>query len=250
MGTLEEVKQMQKQGIAENEIVSTLQQKGTAYKEISDALAQSKIKEAIEQPAIEEQNPISQTPQPQQNQSPIPQEQIPQTPQPITQEQIPPEQSPIPQEQQGQTQGMQQSILQTAQTPEVAEYAPEQGAYEDYDYADDGGQYEYASPAMSADTITEISEQIVSEKMNEVRKKLENMISFKTNLEVKTESIEERLKRIEKIIDNLQSSILQKVGNFMTNTEDVKKELIETQKSFKKLSSSKKPKEKKKSKKS
>ena len=40
---------------------------------------------------------------------------------------------------------------------------------------------------------------------------------------------------MEKIIDRLQLSILQKVGDYLTNVEDIKKELAETQKSFKSM---------------
>jgi UDP-glucose 4-epimerase len=53
------------------------------------------------------------------------------------------------------------------------------------------------------------------------------------------EYIDERLSRIEKIIDRLQLSILQRVGEYVTNVEDIKKELVETQKSFKSLSDKK-----------
>ena len=106
-----------------------------------------------------------------------------------------------------------------------------------YDYSQQG--YDYTSAALSSDTITEISEQIVSEKLSDIRKKMEKLISMKTEMEAKTESIEERLKRIEKIIDSLQSSVLRKVGDYVTNVEDIKRELIETQKTMGKALGSK-----------
>ena len=52
-------------------------------------------------------------------------------------------------------------------------------------------------------------------------------------MEAKLVHLDERLQRIEKIIDRLQLSIIQKVGEYMINVSDLKKELIETQKSFK-----------------
>ncbi|MEK6836617.1 MAG: hypothetical protein AABX94_03040, partial [Nanoarchaeota archaeon] len=86
-------------------------------------------------------------------------------------------------------------------------------------------------------------EQIVSEKLTDVRKKMEKMSLFKTEFETKTEAMEERLKRIEKIIDTLQSSVLRKVGDYVTNVEDLKHEMIETQKTFAKVLGSKHHKE-------
>jgi len=143
--------------------------------------------------------------------------------------------------------GMQQSMLQSAppseNIPITQEYPPTFATQEEY------GQYQGYEPGyeyqpyesyeyqggISPDTITEISEQVVSERISELRKHLEKVVDFKTTMEAKTESIEERLKRIEKIIDTLQSSVLRKVGDYVTNIEDIKKELIETQKSFTKL---------------
>ena len=51
MSTLEQVKQMQSQGVIEEQIVQNLQNQGIAYREISEALSQSKIKAAVEAPA-------------------------------------------------------------------------------------------------------------------------------------------------------------------------------------------------------
>src|SRR3989344_2737737 len=157
MGILEEIQRMQQSGLSEEEIISKLQEQGNPYRDISEAMAQSKIKQAVE------------------DRSSIPE-------------------PPTPSD--SQTQGMQQSIIQ-------------------------------------------ISEQIVSEKMTDIRKKMEKISIFKTELETKTESIEERLKRIEKIIDTLQTSVLRKVGDYVTNVEDLKHEMIETQKTFAKVLGSK-----------
>ena len=225
MGTLEEIQQMQMSGMGETEIIARLQEQGVPYREISESLAQARIKAAVEGQAngslpmappadqATEQAMINQL-DPNMNLSP--------------------------------TQGMQPSLLQAPQSqnePEQQEYFP---AYNQntqaqtaggYDYSQQG--YDYTSAALSSDTITEISEQIVSEKLSDIRKKMEKLISMKTEMEAKTESIEERLKRIEKIIDSLQSSVLRKVGDYVTNVEDIKRELIETQKTMGKALGSK-----------
>ncbi len=210
MGILEEVQGMQQSGVDESAIITKLQEQGLSYRDISDAIAQSKIKAAVDG-----------------QYNNIPYENNPST----TFE--------------GQNPGLQPSIMQSSQVaPEGQEYfpaydrgasvpSPGQGQAQGYDYQQQG--YDYTSSAVSSDTITEISEQIISEKLSDVRRKMEKIISSKTELDAKTESIEERLKRIERIIDTLQSSVLRKVGDYVTNVEDIKKELIETQKTMGKV---------------
>ena len=227
MGILEEVQQMQQSGMGEAEIISRLQEQGVQYRDISEALAQNRIKAAVEgdfnnsapladqsadqfSASFANANPNLQPPQ-----------------------------------------GMQPSILQTSSQPQSGEgeqaqqeYFPAydqnapQTAVGNYDYSQQQG-YDYTSAALSSDTITEVSEQIVSEKMSDVRKKMEKLINMKTELEAKTDAMEERLKRIEKVIDTLQSSVLRKVGDYVTNVEDIKRELIESQKTFAKALGSK-----------
>jgi hypothetical protein len=50
MSTLEEVRNYQTQGLSEDQIIQSLRQKGTRYKDIVDALSQTKIRDAVEQP--------------------------------------------------------------------------------------------------------------------------------------------------------------------------------------------------------
>ncbi|MGV8142448.1 MAG: hypothetical protein ACP5NS_02315 [Candidatus Pacearchaeota archaeon] len=212
MGILEDVASMQQAGTDEQTIISKLQEQGMSYRDISDALAQSKIKAAVD-------GQYNNTPYENNQQSTF----------------------------EGQNPGLQPSIMQAPQaSPEGGqEYFPSYDASAgqqqgqsggNYDYSQGGGGgYDYTSSSVSSDTITEISEQIVSEKLSDVRRKMEKIISSKTELDAKTEAIEERLKRIEKIIDTLQTSVLRKVGDYVTNVEDIKKELIETQKTMGKV---------------
>ncbi|MGV8131367.1 MAG: hypothetical protein ACP5N7_04695 [Candidatus Pacearchaeota archaeon] len=201
MGLLEEVQRMRQTGMQDDQIVLKLQEQGNPYRAISEAMSQSKIKQAIEEPELP----------------------------------LPPMPSDMQPQQEYQSENMQemQPSIQTQQPEQQQEYfsgySPESQVQnfqqQNYDY----------SQGLSSDTIMEISEQIVSEKLSDVRKKLEKMSNFKTELETKTEAIEDRLKRIEKIIDTLQASVLRKVGDYVTNVEDIKTELIETQKTFAKV---------------
>jgi len=127
------------------------------------------------------------------------------------------QQSPVEQYQQ-----FQQQFTANQQPQEV---------YQDNQYSQyDSGQY-----SSNSDVISEIAEQVVTEKLSSLKNSLEAVYDLKNTIETKIESFDERIKRIEKIIDRLQLSVLQKVGEYLTNVDDIKKELIETQKTFKSL---------------
>lgn len=149
--------------------------------------------------------------------------------------------------------GMQPSILTSENAPSVAReeeyqapvpvedgynpsYPPQEFNYGSYsDQPQAAPQFQQYSSGVSSDTITEIADQIVSEKTVYLKNDIERMKDISNTIASRMEFIDERLKRIEKIIDRLQLSILQKVGEYVTNVDDIKKELIETQKSFKSL---------------
>lgn len=198
MAILDEVRSMISQGMSDDQVIQTMRQRGVKYKDIADALAQTKIQSAVEQPVSDPS--YEQGTQMGDMQASIMNQQVPSPGQP-TQEQYAPQ--PLPQ----------------GQTSEFNPYQQEQS---------------YSPPALSSEVITEISEQVVAEKLSDVRKHLEKAIDLKTMMEAKMESLDERLKRIEKTIDALQTSVLRKVGDYVTNVQDLKNELIETQKTFSK----------------
>ncbi len=234
MGLLEDIKNMQREGRSDSEISFALQNRGFPAKEIQDALAQAKIKEAVAgAPAVSsEEAQMTKTVYQNQDMKPSmmssPEATAP-----------PPEYSAINQDY-VETQGAAEN--QNPENPAPQEqyasqeqYAPQEAA-QGYDPYSQYAQYPSYSPSgISSDMINEISEQIITEKLAPIRNKLEETLDFKSITESKMLYLDERLKRVEKIIDRLQLSVLQKVGDFMTNTEDIKKELAETQKSFKAL---------------
>ena len=215
MALLNDIKKMQGEGKTEQEIISTMRQQGVAPREIIEALSQSKIREAVGDATQAYDAPTQQDVQqealmPTQRADVIPAAQMQglQSPQ-MSQEFAP-----------SQPMQMEQSTQYQAQ--------PQQGNYQEYQ------QYP-AQGNISPDTITEISEQVVTEKLAPLRKDIEKILDLKTTVESKLEYMDDRLKKIEKIIDRLNLSIMQKVGDYMTNIDDIKKELIETQMSFKSL---------------
>ncbi|HLF53734.1 MAG TPA: hypothetical protein VI544_00990 [Candidatus Nanoarchaeia archaeon] len=222
MVLLNDIRRLQEEGKTESEIITALRQQGVSPREIIDALSQTKIKEAVGE-AQETPNPYG-TPSrqdaqqealiPSRGADTIPQTQMQELQNPQMAQEFSPSQ-PIQMEQSAQYQAQQ----------------PQQAAYQEYQqYPAQGG--------ISPDTITEISEQVVSEKLAPLRKDIEEVLDLKTTMEAKVEYLDERLKKIEKIIDRLNLSIMQKVGDYMTNIDDIKKEIIETQKSFKALAPS------------
>lgn len=194
MAISDEIRNMQAEGKSDQEIILALQQEGYGVKESSDAIAQTKIKDAISASGQDENTQIIGS---------------------------------------YNAQGMQQSMI--TEQPAIQE-VPQEGQEQQYPYQQYEQQYQaYGSATSDADSISDIAEQVVAEKLASLRKQLENAVSLKSTTEAKIAAIDERVKRLEKVIDRLQLSILQKVGEYMQNVEDIKKEMTETQKSFKSL---------------
>jgi hypothetical protein len=133
--------------------------------------------------------------------------------------------------------GMQQSVMEQSQGQEqIQEQVQVQQQYypqQEQQYP----QYEYYQPqqqGISSDTVTEIAEQIISEKFLKIKKQLDAILESKLIAESKTSGMDERLKKIEVIIEKLQISILEKVGSYGSDIQDIKGEMEMMQDSFSK----------------
>jgi hypothetical protein len=117
--------------------------------------------------------------------------------------------------------GMEQSSM-PEQTPQdqIPNQAPQQ-QYQEYPQY----QQDYQQPQLDTDTISEIASQVVSEKFSEFNKKTGDLVSFKNETQEKLKDLDERLRRIELSIENLQRSIIGKVGEFGENMGSVHKDL-------------------------
>lgn len=257
MGAVEEIRQMKSLGREESEIFGALQKRGYTPEELTNAFAQTRIKEAIVESdnntnsqndlnlafSKEESNNLPD------NTQTMPENMQDMSPSLLTKEtdssEISANISPYP-----------SPVGQTSQYPEN-QYpeTPYQPSYASQDYFPQYEQAEYPSypnemsypqypqqeqfPAyqltISPDTITEIAEQIISEKISPIDKKIDKGLQFKNEAETKLENLSERIERIEKILDKLQLSILDKVGQYATDVSDIKNEIQETQKTFSSL---------------
>ena len=241
---------MQQEGRADQEIVSVLVGQGFPAKDVQESLAQAKIKSAV----MEDSN----SPSPVASQSQTPERLMPSVLD-SSQPQQPDSQAYSAMDQAQSQQYSQQENYppqdQSPYNPPALPPAPASnypyGDYPQQEYQQPQDQQDYSQQpqesysypqGISIDTINEISEQVITEKLSPIKNKIEEISSFKNVIESKMDHLDERLKRIEKTIDRLQLSVLQKVGDYMTNVEDIKKELIETQKTFKAALSSPKPK--------
>jgi uncharacterized protein YfkK (UPF0435 family) len=181
------VVQMQQQGMSDNDIITTLKNEGVSPKDISDSLAQAKIKMAVSQ----EEPQTAEDPQQQQY---APQEQ---------QYEYSPQQYPDQQ------------------------YAPQEQQYTQEQYTSQE-QQQYAYPeqsGISIETVTEIIDRIIAEKLKEINQKIKPVIEFKNKAEEDIVDLKERVKRIETMSDALQKAVIGKIGEFGQSTSMIHQDL-------------------------
>jgi len=221
MSALERVNQLKREGRGEGEIIAALRAEGVSPMQISDAINQSQIKEAINDPNPTEGMTPSIMEDPDANETPKPQENayIPESP---SEPQAPQSYTPQPQSYAPQE--------QYAQDPYVSQ------GYAD-DYAQGGYDEGYAQGGYggSTDTMIEVAEQVFSEKIKKLSKEIRALTEFKTVFEVKVNNMTERLKRMERSFDSMQLQILEKVGDYGKGLDHVKKEMGMIEDSFSKF---------------
>jgi len=122
-----------------------------------------------------------------------------------------------------------QQIPSQMQQPVVYDQAQEQYAPQQY--------YEEYAPQQTSDieTINDIAEQIVEEKNAELKKQISSFTEFKDSLSLEVEKINERINRIENILNELQMAILKKIGEYGEGIQNIEKEMHATQNSFSKI---------------
>lgn len=125
---------------------------------------------------------------------------------------------------------------QNAPGPSQGDYQPqEQYAPQEYSPQQNYEQQYSPSGGFDSSTIIEISEKVFSEKTQKMQKQVKEIAEFKVLAEAQINSISERLKRIENMIDKLQVAILEKVGSYGRGLENVQKEMQMMQDSFGKV---------------
>ena len=118
--------------------------------------------------------------------------------------------------------------------PQQQEQNYSQG-YEQQDYSQNYEQQGYGGYPQDSNSSIDIAEQVFDEKIQKTQKKVEENSQFKNLAENKIKDMDQRLKRIEKIIDKLQISILDKVSSYTESIDGIKKEMSMMQDSFGKV---------------
>jgi len=237
MSLVEKISQMQKMGMTDEQIVKYLRDEGISPREISEAVDQFQVKSAVESPknVLEGMSPSLMSPgpslappeKPAQESQPPQKQAVPPTPQAPEEE---PQEEYYPEEQAYQEQPY--PAQQPAEQYAEQQYYPEQpGAEQSQDYGQGRQGYDYQDTG----AISDIAEQIVDEKLQKIEKEVSDILRFKIETDGRLASLNERVRRIELIIDSLQSSILGKIGGYEKDISNLKQELETTQESFSKV---------------
>jgi len=140
--------------------------------------------------------------------------------------------------------GMQESIMQPQWTPQIEQQSmemPQEGMqipqeYQQYQETQmpQESYYQYSQPT-ATDTISEIVDNLLAEKLADMKKRLLILEEARKADALKLASISERLKRIEDTIFNLQASIIRKIGEYGEGIKSINNEMSMMQDSFGKL---------------
>lgn len=113
------------------------------------------------------------------------------------------------------------------------EYPPEEG------YGDETGEYGYSPEdqgyGINTETISEIANQLIEEKFMRANTEIKSLTETKIIIESKVNKIDERLQKIEAIIDQLQGSLIRKSLEQTQNLQDIKNEMQGIQSGFSKV---------------
>jgi len=233
MGVLDQVMELRSRGASDQEIIRVLQEQGVSPAEISDAFGRAQIKSAVSNMGTEgmEHSILSSGEEPER----LPLEGLeggtlsdidltPPTPGGFM---------PMPRNVTKEISGGAGGMYEPQEAGTY--YQPQQ--YQQYQEAvpQEGYQYPAAAGILDTDTMIEVSEQVFMEKNKLLQKKMDEMNEFRALAQTKIDHISDRLRKIEAIIDQLQASILEKVGGYGHGLETVRKEMGMMQDSFGKM---------------
>lgn len=214
MTILERVLELKKTGIPDSEIIKKLKNEGIHPMEISDAMNQSKIKEAVS--GEDEYSTRGMVPSIMGGES-----------------------------YEGASQ--RDEVYSPSSSPQEEEdyqnySSQENGSYPEEEYEENYSPNEFSTGGnlMSSETMIEVAEQVFSEKIKKIESDLKSIKEFKTLAIPEIKDMDERLKRMERQFDKMQIAILERVGQFGKNLDSVKKEVEMVEESFEKMNRDKK----------
>ncbi len=213
MALLEKIMFLKQQGNSDAQIVDMLMEEGITPREINEAISQSQIKSAVATDSYAQEPGL----------------------QPSI---MNPSESQMIAQQEAETQ---ENIYAQEQMPvqqEAQAYPSYPGAgYDQYAYPQQAEQTGegYYTPPMDLETIHDIAKQEVEESMRKIKDELSSFSKFKTEIKFEMQDIESRLVKIEAVIQEVQSSIIRKMGDYGAAISGISKEIRATQESFSKV---------------
>ncbi|MDD5193901.1 MAG: hypothetical protein PHF67_04940 [Candidatus Nanoarchaeia archaeon] len=213
MAVLEQVMQLKEQGYSEQDIINYLKEEGISPKEIYDSLAQSNIKSELSREAAYNQGVFPATPGNKVGDG---------------------DYSAGSQTMSQQGYSLQPSMMtQESKAQQIPAEYPEQ--YANYPQAQQEYQNYPEYQTSDVETITGIAEQLIEEKNEKIQKQISVLLLFKEEISTEIERISQRIEKIESNFNNLQASIIRRVGEYGEDIKNIGKEMRSTQESFSKL---------------
>ena len=213
MTTLDKVIEMQRNGLSDADIATQLRNEGVSPSEIDDSLNQAKIKNAVS-PSETITPPATQQQGMQGMQTSIM----------ATKEQQKQE-IPTTQPQQNTTNATQAPAPEIYPPQEPTNEQPQENYYQQTPQTYSQQDYYMPQGGTDTETISEIAEQVATEKINDYKKKIGDVITFKNTIQDRVDDIDDRLRRIEKNIDKLQEAVIGKVGELGESNAIIHKDL-------------------------
>lgn len=257
MAVIDTISQMKNQGVPTGKIIQSLKEQGYSPKEINEALSQSEIKTALTTASTKYGNNLPTPPnaldgssnQQQEDYFTMPQSgfedmqqsmELAQPRQENEQATAQKTQSDYSQQQVPQEYTTQQEYAPQTEYAQSQEFTQPQGFSQQQEYAPYAPKEypypEYTQPqGIDVETITDIATQIAEEKLEAIKKEVMNFAKFRRHKEEQMNGIEQRLDKIETRLEELQMSIIRKVGEYGENIQQIADELKATQHSFSKV---------------
>jgi len=83
--------------------------------------------------------------------------------------------------------------------------------------------------------LNDMISQVVDEKLEDIRKKFSALNDFRADAETRIKLIEKKLEKLDALMDALQVAVLRRVGDYVADVQQIKKELESMQESFAKI---------------
>lgn len=221
MALLDKLESMKQRGMSDMQIMTALKEEGYSPLQVNEAFSQSKIKSAVSKDNSAENQPDLQ----------------PSIMQPEQQTSM---SVPSPDGQSLQVQSAQSQQAYASQP--IPQYTQEQSQYENQQqypqYSDPNAQYSqegYYQQGLDLETVRDIAKQEIEQSLKKIKDQVNSLEKMKTDLSFEVQNMDNRLNKIESVMQELQSAIIRKMGEYGESIQGISQEIKATQKSFSKM---------------